>query len=30
VGVDVVDAPPDDLAPALADRYLQLKATGRM
>jgi uncharacterized protein (DUF58 family) len=30
VGVDVVDAPPEDLAPALADRYLQLKATGRM
>lgn len=30
IGVDVVDAPPDELAPALADRYLQLKATGRM
>jgi uncharacterized protein (DUF58 family) len=30
VGVDVVDAPPDELAPALADRYLQMKATGRM
>ncbi|KUI36824.1 DUF58 domain-containing protein [Mycobacterium sp. GA-2829] len=29
-GVDVVDAPPEELAPALADRYLQLKATGRM
>lgn len=29
-GVDVVDAPPDELAPALADRYLQMKATGRL
>jgi uncharacterized protein (DUF58 family) len=29
-GADVVDAPPDDLAPALADRYLEMKATGRM
>ncbi|MGE2715794.1 DUF58 domain-containing protein [Mycolicibacterium litorale] len=29
-GVDVVDAAPEDLAPALADRYLQMKATGRM
>ncbi|MGU3497738.1 DUF58 domain-containing protein [Mycobacterium sp. C31M] len=29
-GVDVIDAPPDDLAPALADRYLALKATGRL
>ena len=28
-GVEVVDAPPDDLAPALADRYLALKAGGR-
>ncbi|WP_193046709.1 DUF58 domain-containing protein [Mycolicibacterium baixiangningiae] len=30
VGADVVDAPPDELAPALADRYLEMKATGRM
>jgi uncharacterized protein (DUF58 family) len=29
-GVDVVDAEPEDLAPALADRYLALKATGRL
>lgn len=29
-GVDVVDAGPDDLAPALADRYLEMKATGRL
>ncbi|KUI35268.1 hypothetical protein AU195_10320 [Mycobacterium sp. IS-1496] len=29
-GVEVVDAPPEELAPALADRYLQMKATGRM
>lgn len=29
-GVDVVDAAPEDLAPALADRYLELKATGRL
>ena len=29
-GVDVVDAPPEELAPALADRYLAMKATGRM
>lgn len=29
-GADVVDAPPDELAPALADRYLEMKATGRM
>lgn len=27
-GVDVVDALPEDLAPALADRYLALKSTG--
>ena len=27
-GVDVVDAAPDDLAPALADRYLAMKAGG--
>ncbi|MGN6246057.1 MAG: DUF58 domain-containing protein [Motilibacteraceae bacterium] len=29
-GVEVVDALPDDLAPALADRYLDLKAAGRL
>ncbi|HTY26839.1 MAG TPA: DUF58 domain-containing protein [Mycobacterium sp.] len=29
-GVEVVDAPPEDLAPALADRYLAMKATGRL
>ncbi|MGK2879560.1 MAG: DUF58 domain-containing protein [Mycobacterium sp.] len=29
-GVDVVDAPPEDLAPALADRYLALKASGKL
>jgi uncharacterized protein (DUF58 family) len=29
-GVDVVDAPPDRLAPALADMYLSLKAAGRL
>jgi uncharacterized protein (DUF58 family) len=29
-GVDVVDAAPTDLAPALADRYLSMKATGRL
>jgi uncharacterized protein (DUF58 family) len=29
-GVEVVDAPPDDLPPALADRYLALKAAGRL
>jgi len=29
-GVIVVDALPDDLAPALADAYLTLKATGRL
>lgn len=29
-GLAVVDAPPDDLAPALADHYLALKATGRL
>lgn len=29
-GVDVVDAQPEDLAPALADRYLALKAGGRL
>jgi uncharacterized protein (DUF58 family) len=29
-GVSVVDAPPDRLAPALADAYLSLKAAGRL
>jgi uncharacterized protein (DUF58 family) len=29
-GVDVVDAPPGQLAPALADAYLMLKGTGRL
>lgn len=29
-GVVVVDAPPDSLAPALADAYLALKAAGRL
>lgn len=29
-GVEVVDADPDDLAPALADAYLALKAAGRL
>ena len=28
-GVDVVDAPPEELAPALADRYLAMKAAGQ-
>jgi uncharacterized protein (DUF58 family) len=29
-GVDVIDAPPDRLPPALADAYLALKAAGRL
>jgi uncharacterized protein (DUF58 family) len=29
-GVDVIDAPPTELAPALADRYLAIKAAGRL
>ena len=29
-GVEVVDAVPTELAPALADRYLAMKATGRL
>lgn len=29
-GVEVVDAPPAELAPALADHYLAMKATGRL
>jgi uncharacterized protein (DUF58 family) len=30
LGVEVVDSPPDELAPDLADRYLALKAAGRL
>jgi len=30
LGVQVVHAAPDDLAPALADTYLALKAAGRL
>ncbi len=29
-GVDVVDAPPEELAPVLADHYLAMKAGGRL
>jgi uncharacterized protein (DUF58 family) len=29
-GVDVIDAPPEELPPALADRYLELKAAGKL
>jgi uncharacterized protein (DUF58 family) len=29
-GVDVVDAPPEELAPELADHYLAMKASGRL
>lgn len=29
-GVDVVDAPPEEVAPALADHYLAMKAGGRL
>jgi uncharacterized protein (DUF58 family) len=29
-GVDVIDATPDELPPALADRYLALKAAGKL
>jgi uncharacterized protein (DUF58 family) len=29
-GVDVVDAEPEELAPALADRYLAMKAAGKL
>ena len=29
-GVEIIDAPPTELAPALADRYLAMKATGRL
>jgi uncharacterized protein (DUF58 family) len=30
LGADVIDAAPDDLPPRLADRYLTLKATGKL
>ncbi|MDA2889861.1 DUF58 domain-containing protein [Mycolicibacterium sp. BiH015] len=30
IGVDVVDAPPEELAPDLADHYLAMKAAGRL
>jgi len=30
MGVDVVDAPPEELAPDLADHYLAMKASGRL
>lgn len=30
MGVDVVDAEPEELAPALADRYIAMKATGAL
>lgn len=30
MGVDVVDAEPEELAPALADRYLAMKASGKL
>ena len=30
LGVEVVDAPPEEIAPALADRYLAMKAAGRL
>lgn len=29
-GVEVVDAPPNEIAPGLADRYLAMKATGQL
>ncbi|MDP9497976.1 MAG: DUF58 domain-containing protein, partial [Actinomycetota bacterium] len=29
-GVEVVDAPPDEFAPAVADAYLALKSAGRL
>jgi uncharacterized protein (DUF58 family) len=29
-GVEVIDATPDEIAPKLADRYLALKAAGRL
>jgi uncharacterized protein (DUF58 family) len=30
LGAEVVDAPPEEIAPALADRYLGMKAAGRL
>lgn len=30
MGVDVVDSPPEELAPDLADHYLAMKASGRL
>ena len=30
LGATVVDAPPGELAPRLADAYLKVKATGRL
>ena len=30
MGVDVVDAEPEQLAPALADHYLAMKARGQL
>jgi uncharacterized protein (DUF58 family) len=30
MGIDVVDTEPEELAPALADRYLAMKASGRL
>lgn len=30
MGIDVVDAQPEELAPALADRYISMKATGAL
>ena len=30
LGANVVDAPPGELAPRLADVYLRVKATGRL
>ena len=30
LGVEVVDAPPHELPPALADTYLRLKSAGRL
>jgi uncharacterized protein (DUF58 family) len=29
-GVEVVDAPPTEIAPGLADRYLAMKASGQL
>jgi hypothetical protein len=29
-GVEVIDAPPTEIAPALADAYLAMKAAGRL